>query len=71
MAKQKEQEAPLFEQADERGRMLLDRPFSPAEAAAQDAENRRKFVESRAGRFDPATTPGPFIDPKQGRRRAA
>ncbi len=43
-----------FEQVrDEAGRTRLDRPFTPDEAKAQDAENRAKLEKGRTGRFDP------------------
>ncbi len=40
MAKQKQQEEQVWRQVeDERGRLRLDRPFTPGEAAANDAKN--------------------------------
>lgn len=45
-------EPQVFEQhLDERGRIRLDRKFTAVEAAEQDAENRRCYVENRAKRF--------------------
>ena len=42
----------VFEQAeDERGRIRLDRPFSAAEAAAQDQANSIAAAEERRLRF--------------------
>jgi len=47
MAKQTRQNEPqVFEQAeDEAGRMRLDRPFTPEEAAAADKENLARLGE--------------------------
>ena len=36
---------------DDRGRVLLDRPLTPAEAQAQDAEHRRLAAQEAAKRF--------------------
>jgi len=49
-----ENETEVFEQVeDEAGRTRLDRPFTPDEAKAQDAENRERLDEGRTGRFEP------------------
>ena len=40
MAKQKQQDEQVWRQVeDERGRLRLDRPFTPGESAANDREN--------------------------------
>ena len=45
---------PKFEQEfDPLGRMRLDRPLMPAEAAAQDAEHVRLYEQNRRKRFGP------------------
>ena len=46
------------QQADAHGRVLLDRPLLPHEAAEQDAANREAFAADRAARFG-ATAPPP------------
>ena len=44
----------VFEQAeDPNGRTRMDRPLTPAEAQAQDAENRARLEAGRTGRFEP------------------
>lgn len=44
----------VFEQVEnEAGRTRLDRPLTPDEAKAQDAENRERLEKGRTGRFDP------------------
>ena len=54
MAKQSNQDEQTFEQHhDERGRLRLDRPFTPEEAAAQDAAHREEYTAERLSRFDP------------------
>lgn len=51
-ARKSEPERQPFEQVeDERGRTRLDRPFTPEEATAQDADNARRFIENHARRF--------------------
>ena len=53
MAEQRE----IYElREDEMGRTRLDRPFTPEEAAAQDAANRERLEAGRTGRFDPYHT---------------
>ena len=48
------EETPVFEQTeDPNGRTRMDRPLTPAEAAAQDAENRAMLEAGRTGRFEP------------------
>jgi hypothetical protein len=50
-------EREVFQQVrDESGRLRLDRPFTPEEAAALDAANREKLEKGRTGRFDPFLT---------------
>ncbi len=39
------------QQADEAGRIRLDRPFTDAEAQAQDHEHAQRYLENRALRF--------------------
>jgi len=47
-------EAQSFEQHhDERGRLRLDRPFTPEEAAAQDTAHREAYSVERLSRFEP------------------
>ena len=49
-----------FEQAyDPHGRMRTDRPLTLAEASAQDAANRERYLQERAARFAPRTGTGP------------
>ena len=51
-------EAQTFEQHhDERGRLRLDRPFTPEEAAAQGAEHHEQSSGESLSRFD-----GPLAD---------
>ncbi len=49
-----DKEPEVFEQAeDPNGRTRMDRPLTPAEAAAQDGENRAMLEAGRTGRFEP------------------
>jgi hypothetical protein len=50
--KQQSNEPEIFEPTpDPAGRVRLDRPLTPTEAAAQDAENLEQLVENRRKRF--------------------
>jgi len=53
MAKSNQDEQPFEQHPDERGRLRLDRPFTPEEAAAQDAAHREQYTVERLSRFDP------------------
>ncbi len=53
MPKNQDESQTYEQQHDERGRLRLDRPFTPAEAAAQDAEHREQYRVERLSRFDP------------------
>ena len=62
MSKETATESKVYEQAEnEAGRMRLDRPFSPEEAAAQDKENLAKLG-------DRAQLAVPFKDEPRPRR---
>jgi hypothetical protein len=42
----------VFQQRpDPRGRIRLDRPFTPEEAEAQDREHREQYLAERSNRF--------------------
>jgi len=60
-------EPQTFEQHhDERGRLRMDRPYTPEEAAAQDAARREQYAAERLSRFEP-----PLADRSAQERREA
>jgi len=60
-------EPQTFEQHhDERGRLRMDRPLTPEEAAAQDAAHREQYTAERLSRFEP-----PLADRSAQERREA
>lgn len=50
-SKPADETAKVFEQVESGGRMFLDRPLTPAEAAAVDARNLERLIAARARRF--------------------
>jgi len=62
----------VFEQThDERGRLRMDRPFTPEEAAAQDAAHREQYTVERLSRFDNPKLAGATTEERrEGRRQA-
>ena len=57
-----------FEQHhDERGRLRMDRPYTPEEAAAQDAERREQYTAERLSRFDPPLADRSARERREGR----
>ena len=60
-----------FEQHhDERGRLRLDRPFTPEEAAAQDTAHREAYSVEWLSRFEPPLADRTAQERREAQRRA-